>query len=61
MPTAADVIEHLTEVDFPAHRDDLIEAATAKGAPLEVLHVLQALAPTRYDNLDQIARAAPTE
>ena len=41
MASAEQVVEHLNDVDFPAHRDDLVRAAEQAGAPGDVISALR--------------------
>ena len=50
--TVDEVLHVLRDVDFPATKDDLVEAARAAGASEEVLRALRAVPPVEY-------RAAP--
>lgn len=61
MATAADVREYLTNVDFPAHRDVIVECANGEGAPIDVLKALRAMPPVKYGNKDEVMRSAHTE
>nr|MDT0657419.1 DUF2795 domain-containing protein [Micromonospora sp. DSM 115978] len=61
MVTNADVLRHLTAVDFPAHRDDLVREAERAGAPPPVLRALRAMPPVDYGNADEVARSVRTD
>lgn len=61
MASAAEVVDHLTTVDFPAHRDDLVRAAEGEGAPEDVVKALRAMPPVVYENKDEVRRSAHTE
>ena len=43
----------LTDVDFPASKDDLLDAAIRKGDPTAV-QALRAIPPTDYSNLTEV-------
>lgn len=61
MPNKDDVLYFLDEVDFPASKDELIEAAGARGAPAQVLKALRAMPPVDYGNREEVARSARTD
>ena len=61
MPNRDDVLYFLDEVDFPASKDELVEAAGARGAPAQVLKALRAMPPVDYGNREQVARSARTD
>jgi hypothetical protein len=55
------VVEYLTNVDFPASRDALVQAAEQDGAPEDVVKALRAMPPVDYGNKDEVMRSAHTE
>jgi hypothetical protein len=59
--TAEDMVEYLTNVDFPASRDALVQAAEQDGAPEDVVKALRAMPPVDYGNKDEVMRSAHTE
>jgi hypothetical protein len=61
MVNAEQVVDHLTNVDFPAHRDELVAAAEAEGAPEGVIKALRAMPPVDYANKDEVRRSAHTD
>lgn len=61
MATADEVVDHLTNADFPAHRDDLVRCAQDEGAPEDVVKALRAMPPVQYANKDEVKRSARTE
>jgi hypothetical protein len=58
MTTPDDVISYLTEVDFPAGKDAILQSAEQQGAPPEVLKALRALPPVEYGNKTEVGRSA---
>jgi hypothetical protein len=60
MASAEQVVEYLTNVDFPAHRDDLVRAAEREGAPEDVIKALRGMPPEEYTNKDEVMRSAHT-
>ncbi len=50
----------LYNVDYPASKDALIDAANGNGAGADVLRALRALPVEDYDNLDQVIRSVAT-
>ena len=61
MVNAEQVVDHLTNVDFPAHRDELVAAAEAEGAPEDVVKALRAMPPVDHASKDEVRRSAHTE
>ena len=61
MVNAEQVVDRLAQVDFPAHRDALVAAAEAEGAPGPVLEALRAMPPVEYASKDEVRRSAHTE
>jgi hypothetical protein len=60
MASAEQVVEYLTNVDFPADRDDLVRAAEQEGAPQDVIKALRAMPPEEYASKDEVMRSAHT-
>jgi hypothetical protein len=53
-----DVLAHLGEVDYPADKDALLDAAQRHGAPDEVLRTLRTVPPgVDYANVDELVRS----
>jgi hypothetical protein len=55
--TIKEVLDALGEVDFPAGKDDMLEAARAAGASEEVQKALRGIPPDEYANRDEVARS----
>ncbi|MEU6548092.1 DUF2795 domain-containing protein [Streptomyces sp. NPDC046859] len=55
--SAQDVVEAIKDVDFPADKETLIEAARRKGAAPEVIKALRAIPPEQYSNRKEVARS----
>lgn len=51
-----DVLNALQDVDFPAGKEELVQAAENAGAPEEVVKALRAIPPDEYGNRDEVAR-----
>jgi hypothetical protein len=51
----------LRDVDFPAGKQELLQAAEANGAPDEVIAALRAIPPDEYANRDEVARSIPED
>jgi hypothetical protein len=47
----------LRDAHFPATKDELIQAATAAGAPEDVIHALRAIPPEQYRNKEEVGRS----
>lgn len=53
--TTASRLRHcLTDVDFPASKDDLLQAAARNGCDDETVRALRAVSPETYANLAQV-------
>jgi len=49
-----EIVAALTGIEYPATRQQLIEAALAGSAPPEVVHRLEALTKERYQDVDEL-------
>ena len=58
--TAAEVRSVLEDVDFPASKEALLDAAFRAGAGSDVLDALRALPMEDYGNVDQVVRSVET-
>jgi hypothetical protein len=56
LPTPPEVQRHLSGVDFPATRDQLIEHARGQDAPQEVIEALQRIPDREYEGPAGIAQ-----
>jgi hypothetical protein len=54
--SARDVVEAIKDVDFPAGKDRLIEAASRSGAP-DVVKALRGIPAEQYANREEVARS----
>jgi hypothetical protein len=50
------VTTHLESVEYPADRDDLVEAAEDAEAPVEVINLLKSLPRDRYESEEMVLR-----
>ena len=55
--SARDVVEAVKDVDFPAGKDTLIEEASRKGAPPDVVKALRGIPAEQYANREEVARS----
>ncbi|MEU9212178.1 DUF2795 domain-containing protein [Streptomyces sp. NPDC048415] len=55
--SAREVVAALDDVDFPAGKQELIDAARRAGASEEVITALRGIPPEEYDNREQVARS----
>ncbi|MEU6811624.1 DUF2795 domain-containing protein [Streptomyces sp. NPDC046831] len=55
--SARDVVDAIKDVDFPAGKDELIEAANRSGASPEVIKALRGIPPEQYANREEVARS----
>ena len=60
LPSAAAIRSALNAADFPATKDDLINAASAAGADDAVLAALRSLPLADYTNRDEVIRSVDT-
>lgn len=51
----------LSEVDFPADKDQLVAAADRTGADDHTLRALRSMPPVRYTNIDEVLASVETE
>lgn len=59
--TVDDVLGALQNVDFPADKTQLLEAARSAGASGEVMSALRGIPPETYTNRDDIVRSVRTD
>ncbi|MEU5521493.1 DUF2795 domain-containing protein [Streptomyces sp. NPDC052079] len=55
--SARDVVKALKDVDFPAGKDTLIEAASRSGASPDIIKALRGIPPEQYANREEVARS----
>lgn len=55
--TVREVLGALSDVDFPADKDDLLRAARDAGASHEVITALRGIPPEEYTNRRDVARS----
>jgi hypothetical protein len=55
-PPERSLAVHLGSVDYPASREDLVQAAGDSEAPAEVINFLKSLPRDRYDNEEMVFR-----
>jgi hypothetical protein len=56
-PDFIEVQKHLSGVDYPATKDQLIEHARKRGAPQEVIERLSSLPDGEYDGPNKVSSA----
>jgi hypothetical protein len=61
MTGPTEVRKALTNVDFPASRDAIVQEAERDGAPEDVVKALRAMPPVDYANKDEVIRSAHTD
>jgi hypothetical protein len=59
--TTEEVMRALRDVDFPASKQELIQAAQAAGASGEVIAALRALPPAEYRSGAEVERSIPVD
>lgn len=47
----------LSEVDFPAHKDDIVRSAEQRDAPTDAQKALRTLPPVEYGNVEEVLRS----
>ena len=52
-----EVQEHLSGVDYPAPKDEVIATAESNGAPQEIIEALQQMEGTRFEGPDEVMEA----
>jgi hypothetical protein len=55
--TPDQVLRYLADVDYPADKDTLVEAAERAGAPDAVLRGLRAMPPVEYRSRAEVVRS----
>ncbi|UNZ16397.1 DUF2795 domain-containing protein [Streptomyces sp. 891-h] len=55
--TVEEVLAALKDVDFPAGKDELLQAAEESSAPPEVHVALRGIPPEQYANREEVARS----
>jgi hypothetical protein len=59
--TPEDVLRHLQDVDYPAGKEALVDAAERAGAPEAVVRSLRAIPPVEYRSRAEVARSVPVD
>jgi len=52
-----EVQKHLSGIDYPASKDEVIATAESNGAPQEIIDALQQMEGTQYDGPDDVQAA----
>jgi hypothetical protein len=52
-----EVQKHLSGVDYPASKDELVAKAESNGAPHEIVEALQGAGAERFDGPDDVMEA----
>lgn len=55
--TPEDVLRYLEDVDYPAGKEALVDAAERAGAPAAVIRSLRAIPPVEYRSRAEVARS----
>ena len=55
--SARDVVSAIKDVDFPAGKDDLVQAASRSGAAPDVVKALRGIPAEQYANREEVARS----
>jgi hypothetical protein len=56
-PTPIELQKHLSGVDYPASKDDLLAAAREQGAPDDVIAALEAVQEDEFDSPTAVSSA----
>jgi hypothetical protein len=59
--TPEDVLRYLQDVDYPAGKEALVDAAERAGAPEAVVRSLRAIPPVEYRSRAEVARSVPVD
>ncbi|MDH6228463.1 MULTISPECIES: DUF2795 domain-containing protein [Streptomyces] len=59
--SAREVVDAIKDVDFPADKNQLIDAARTSGASEGVVAALRGIPPEEYTNRDDVARSVRTD
>ena len=57
--TPDDVVRYLQDVDYPAGKEALVDAAERASAPEDVVRSLRAIPPVEYRNPAEVRRSVP--
>jgi Protein of unknown function (DUF2795) len=52
-----EVQRHLSGIDYPASKDELVAAAESNGAPQEIIEALQQMDGDQFDGPDDVQEA----
>jgi hypothetical protein len=52
-----EVQKHLSGIDYPASKDEVIATAESNGAPQEIIEALQQMDETEFDGPDDVQAA----
>lgn len=55
--SAREVVDALKDVDFPAGKDELVDAAREAGASQDAVAALRGIPPENYANREEVARS----
>ncbi|MEU8363933.1 DUF2795 domain-containing protein [Nonomuraea sp. NPDC048882] len=56
-PNPIDLQRHLSMVDYPASKDDLIDAAREQDADEDIIEALEAMPDRQYDGPNAVSQA----
>ncbi|MGV9305062.1 DUF2795 domain-containing protein [Nonomuraea sp. NPDC004354] len=56
-PNPIQLQKHLSGVDYPAKRDDLVKAAREQGADKEMIKALESIPDREYDGPNAVSQA----
>ncbi|MBB3732348.1 MULTISPECIES: DUF2795 domain-containing protein [Nonomuraea] len=56
-PNPIELQKHLSGVDYPASRDDLVKTAKEQGADQEMIKALQSIPDREYDGPNAVTQA----
>jgi hypothetical protein len=52
-----EVQKHLSGVDYPASKDEIVSSAESNGAPQEIIEALQQTEAVQFDGPDEVMEA----
>jgi hypothetical protein len=55
--TLQELLDAISEVDFPAHKDEIVRSAEQEGASVDAQQALRSMPPVEYANGDEVIRS----
>jgi len=61
MPTPIEVQKHLSGIDYPASKEQIVSTAKREGAPGDVLTALESIPDGQYDGPTAVSKAVAAD